>query len=187
MLEIIIPEQEMFNDNEQKFFIIKEQKIKLEHSLVSISKWEAKWRQSYFDKKDKTSEQVLDYIKCMTITQNVKDEVYRFLLSKDYRVEKILTDISDYIGTERTATTFYDVPGSSNNNSRITSEIIYSWMITYNIPMECQKWHLSRLLALIRVMDNNNNPQSNKMTRQELIERNRNLNEQRKKAMNTNG
>lgn len=179
MLKIIIPETELYDEVREEFITLKSQELQLEHSLVSISKWESKWHKPFLSNKEKTTEEILDYIKCMTITQNVKDETYNRLNGKNIKA------INDYIGDSMTATTFND---NNNKPSReiITAEIIYYWMIVNQIPMECQKWHINRLLTLIKVCSIKNSP-SKKMSKQEILNRNRALNAARKKELNTTG
>ena len=127
----------------------------------------------------KTLEQIIDYVRCMTITQNVKPEVYNRL------TEDNLKAINDYIENPMTATTFSDI-NQRPSREIITSEIIYYWMVSFNIPFECQKWHLNKLLTLIKVCNIKNSPPK-KMSRQEILSRNRALNEARKKNLNTKG
>ena len=179
MLKITVPEMEFYDEVNNEFIMFNEQVLQLEHSLVSISKWESKWHIPFLDGKDKTLEQIIDYVRCMTITQNVKPEVYNRL------TEDNLKAINDYIENPMTATTFSD---SNQRPSReiITSEIIYYWMVSFNIPFECQKWHLNKLLTLIKVCNIKNSPPK-KMSRQEILSRNRALNEARKKNLNTRG
>lgn len=179
MLKITIPAMEYYDEVNNEFIEFKEQVLQLEHSLVSISKWEAKWHKPFLDGKDKTPEQVIDYVRCMTITQNVNLEVYTRL------TEGNLKDINDYIENPMTATTFSDI-NQTPSREIITSEIIYYWMVAFNIPFECQKWHLNRLLTLIKVCNVKNKP-SKKMSRQEIMNRNRALNAARKKQLNTKG
>lgn len=179
MLTITIPAMEMFNEKTQEFFTLKEQTLQLEHSLVSLSKWESKWCKPFLSKNKKTVEETIDYIKCMTITQNVKDEVYARLTRSNIEA------INKYIDDPMTATTFYN-DNSKVNNETITSELIYYWMIALNIPMECQKWHLNRLLTLIRVCNVKNSPPK-KMSKGDIMRRNAALNAARKKQLNTNG
>ena len=179
MLKITIPAMEYYDEVNNEFIEFKEQVLQLEHSLVSISKWEAKWHKPFLDGKDKTPEQVIDYVRCMTITQNVNLEVYTRL------TEGNLKDINDYIENPMTATTFSDI-NQTPSREIITSEIIYYWMVAFNIPFECQKWHINRLLTLIKVCNVKNKP-SKKMSRQEIMNRNRALNAARKKQLNTKG
>ena len=179
MLKIIVPAMEYYDEVNNEFIQFKEQVLQLEHSLVSISKWEAKWHIPFLDGKDKTFEQLIDYVRCMTITQNVNEEVYSRL------TESNIKDINDYIENPMTATTFSD-NRQTPNREIITSEVIYYWMVSFNIPFECQKWHLNRLLTLIKVCNVKNNPPK-KMSRNEILQRNKALNEARKKKLNTKG
>lgn len=180
MLKITIPSCSEQYDELHNLFLpaTKEQTISLEHSLVSLSKWEAKWRKPYFGKK-KTAEEFIDYVRCMTLTQNVNPSVYTAL------TPQLCAQIAAYIDANLTATTF---PKNNRPPSRetITSELIYYWMVSYNIPFECQKWHLSRLLTLINICNAKNAPQK-KMSRQELMAQNRALNAARRKRLNTRG
>lgn len=181
MLTIIIPSGEMFDERTGEFIEVKEQTIVLEHSLVSISKWESKWLKPFLGKDPKTNEEMIDYIRCMTLTQNVNPLVYRFI-SKD-NIQKI----SEYIEAPMTATWFNDKTLSKKNNGEIiTSEIIYYWMISFNIPPEYQKWHLNRLLTLIKVCSLKNSPQK-KMSKGEILNRNKAINAARKASMGTSG
>lgn len=170
---------EFYDEDNNEFIMFNEQVLQLEHSLVSISKWESKWHIPFLDGKDKTLEQIIDYVRCMTITQNVKPEVYNRL------TEDNLKAINDYIENPMTATTFSD-DNQRPSREIITSEIIYYWMVSFNIPFECQKWHLNKLLTLIKVCNIKNSPPK-KMSRQEILSRNRALNEARKKNLNTRG
>ena len=179
MLKITIPEMEFYDEDNNEFIMFNEQVLQLEHSLVSISKWESKWHIPFLDGKDKTLEQIIDYVRCMTITQNNKPEVYNRL------TEDNLKAINDYIENPMTATTFSDI-NQRPSREIITSEIIYYWMVSFNIPFECQKWHLNKLLTLIKVCNIKNSPPK-KMSRQEILSRNRALNEARKKNLNTRG
>lgn len=179
MLKLVIPSIEFYDEQKQEFINTKEQSIQVEHSLVSISKWESKWNKPFLSKESKTIEETIDYVKCMTLTQNVPSEVYSRLTNDN------INDVSKYISAPMTATWFSDTKEKPSREI-ITSEIIYYWMITYNIPFECQKWHLNKLLALIRVCSNKNQP-AKKMSRAEIISRNRELNNQRRQALNTNG
>lgn len=179
MLTITVPGREMFNEKTGEFFNTKDQVLQLEHSLVSLSKWESKWNKAFLTKEQKTPEQVLDYIKCMTITQNVNPDIYNGLT--DDNIEAI----NKYIEAPMTATTFYD-KGGKKNNEVVTSELIYYWMIALNVPMECQRWHLNRLLTLIRVCNIKNTPPK-KMNKRELMSRNAALNAARRSKLNTRG
>lgn len=181
MLIITIPAIEGFDDEKEEFVILaKEQTLQLEHSLVSLSKWESKWCKAFLSKEEKTLEETIDYIKCMTITQNVNPDVYSRLSKENIQA------INKYIEAPMTATTFYNDNQKGRSKETVTSELIYYWMISLNIPMECQKWHLNRLLTLIRVCNVKNSPPK-KMSRREIMSRNAALNTARKKQLNTNG
>ena len=178
MLLLTIPPIEMFNEKTSEFVYSKETKISLEHSLVSLSKWESRWNKPFLSKDNKTLEETIDYIRCMTITQNVDPEVYFRLTDEN------INTINKYIESPMTATTFSDNGHSSREI--ITSELIYYWMISLNIPMECQKWHLNKLLTLIRVCNIKNAP-AKKMSRREIMNRNAALNAARRKKLNSTG
>ena len=181
MLQITVPAVEGWDEENERFVILhKEQTLQLEHSLISLSKWESKWCKPYLSKIEKTDEEILDYIKCMTLTQNVSPDVYN-RLDKD-NVEKI----EKYIKAPMTATTFSDDKSSKHNREIITAEIIYHWMIALNIPVEFQKWHLNRLITLIRVCNIKNSPPK-KRSRREIMSQNAALNAARKKQLNTRG
>lgn len=180
MLQITIPATEMWDEEAQEFINIKEQTIQLEHSLVSLSKWESKWCTPFLSKREKTTEETIDYIKCMTITQNVKPEVYAGLTKAN------MESISEYIDSPMTATYFSEDRAGKANNEQVTAELIYYWMISLNIPFECQKWHINRLLTLIKVCNIKNQPPK-KRSKRDIMSRNAALNAARKKQFNTTG
>lgn len=180
MLQITIPASEQWDEEKQEFIQTKGQTLQLEHSLVSLSKWESKWCKSFLSNHDKTIEETLDYVKYMTTTQNVDQEVYARLTNKN------LEEIYKYIEAPRTATYFSEDRHGKSSKEQITSELIYYWMIALNIPFECQKWHLNRLLTLVRVCELKNQPPKKK-SRKEIMNRNAALNAARKKQLNTKG
>lgn len=181
MLSITIPASEEFDSSKNEFINRKEQTLQLEHSLVSISKWESRWHKPFLaDKNPKSSEEILDYIRCMTVTQNVDPSTYLYLTRDNY--EKI----QRYIDDPMTATTFNDMQQNRPSREIITSELIYYWMIAYQVPVEFEKWHLNRLLTLIRVCSIKNTPPK-KMSKREIINRNAKLNAARRKALNSKG
>lgn len=179
MLRLIVPEKELYDERTGLFVRTKKQVLQLEHSLVSLSKWESKWHKPFLSKNDKNGEEMLDYIRCMTITQNVPDEVYFALDTNE------LMKINDYLNDSMTATTITKQQGKSRGEI-ITSEIIYYWMISLQIPFECEKWNLNRLLTLIEVCNIKNSP-GKKMSKSEIMRRNRTLNAARKQQMHTRG
>ena len=182
MLQITVPGVEMYDEVNNLFIYTKERTLQLEHSLVSLSKWESKWGKPFISKaNDKTDEQIVDYIKCMTITQNVDPEVYQRLTKANYE------EIEKYINAPMTATTFRKaVGGGRRSNEIITAEIIYYWMIALNIPMACEKWHLNRLLALVRVCNEKNSP-GKKMSKREVVSQYASLNAARLQQFNSKG
>lgn len=180
MLRITIPAVEQWDEFKQEFVSTKEQTLSLEHSLVSLSKWESKWCKAFLTKQEKTLEETLDYIKFMTITKNIDPEVYNYLTNRN------IIEINEYIEAPMTATYFSDEKISKTNRELITAEIIYYWMIALNIPFECQKWHLNRLLALIKVCNIKNQPPK-KRGKKEIMSRNNALNAARRKQLNTKG
>ena len=187
MLTLSIKGGEAWDEQSQTFIQAKSTIITLEHSLISISKWEEIWHKPFLDPSyEKTNEEWLDYFKCMTITPNVDPAVYKFLSVDDVK------KISDYINDDATATTFSKVnnPNAPINtrstNHKITSELIYYWMISYEIPFECQKWRLNRLLTLIHICEvkSSSNP---KMNKRDILKNNAALNASRRKRLGTRG
>lgn len=180
MLRITIPAVEQWDEEKQEFISTKEQTLSLEHSLVSLSKWESKWCKAFLTKQEKTFEETLDYIKFMTLTQNVDPEVYKYLTNGN------IDEINRYIEAPMTATYFSEDKNGKTSREQITAEIIYYWMISLNIPFECQKWHLNRLLTLIKVCNIKNTPPK-KRNKKEIMRRNAALNAARRKRLNTKG
>ena len=180
MLTITIPAGELWDEKNQQFISVKEQTLQLEHSLVSLSKWESKWCKPFLSQKEKTLEETIDYVKCMTITPNVKPEVYNFLTNSN------VNQINKYIEAPMTATWFTKDRAGKSSSEQVTSELIYYWMIALNIPFECQKWHLNRLLTLIKVCNIKNQP-AKKMSKRDIMSRNSALNAARRKQLHTKG
>lgn len=179
MKQIHIPDRELWDEKNSRFINVKGQTITLEHSLVSISKWESKWHIPFFSREEKTNEMLIDYIRAMTITQNVNPDIYNYLTQEN------CNEINEYINDPYTATTFHN-DNQSPSREILTSEVIYYWMIYWGIPFECQRWHINRLITLIRVCNLKNQPQK-KMSRSEIFNQNRLLNEARRKKYNTRG
>ena len=180
MLRIDVPACELYNEITEEFETVPATTLTLEHSLVSLSKWESKWCKPFLGKGEKTNEETLDYIRCMTLTQNVNPNVYRALSNSN--IEKI----RNYIDSPMTATTFREDPNAPKSHEIITSELIYYWMIALNIPVEFQKWHLNRLMSLIEVCNIKNTPPK-KISAMEKYNRYKALNEARRKKWNTKG
>lgn len=180
MLQVLIPERELFDEETQEFINVKSNILQLEHSLVSLAKWEAKWCKPFLGKEKKSTDETVDYIRCMTITQHVPPEVYNNI------PDIVFTQISEYIDSPMTATWFNERDGARKNREVVTAEIIYYWMIAQTIPMECQKWHLNRLLTLIKVCSLKNNPPK-KMGRKEMLANRKALNDVRRNQINSKG
>lgn len=180
MLRIEIPEREYFDERTERFGTIKATTLYLEHSLISISKWEAKWHLPFFDS-EKTNEQTLDYIRCMILNREIDEKSYYVNLLTADDIKKI----NDYINDPMTATVITD-DGKRGRNQKVTSELIYCWMIQFNIPAEFEKWHINRLIMLIRVCGEENKPKK-KMSRKEIMAQNKALNAARKARLNTRG
>ena len=182
MKQITIPKTELFDEQTQQFLYREEQTLELEHSLVSISKWESKWCKAFLGKREKTYEETLDYIRCMTLTPNVDPEVYNYLTDDNIR------DINNYIKAPMTAS---HIASSDDGDARpnrdvVTSELIYFWMISLNIPFKCENWHLNRLLALIKVC-NAKNSTPKKVNRKSLASKYAAMNAARRQQMNSRG
>lgn len=180
MLTIVVGEVEAFDNRSEEFTTQGGSELELEHSLVSLSKWESKYEKPFLSKDDKTAEEVLDYVKFMVVTPKVPDEFLGKLS------EKNIKDINAYIDAKMTATTISELPNQPRQREIITAEIVYYWMISFNIPFECETWHLNRLFTLIRVC-NIKQEKPRKMSRTEIAARNRDLNAQRRAQMGTRG
>lgn len=187
MLQLIIPEREYFDSSKQEFVYSKKAILNLEHSLISISKWESKWKKPFLaNGQQRTREESEDYVRCMSLNSNIPDEVLKQLTQEDFN------KITEYIDDKCTATWFSEdnlkkkSGGGKSRGQTITSELIYYWMIAYEIPFECQKWHLNRLLTLIRICEVKNTP-TKKMKKKDIYASNRALNEARKAKMGTRG
>ncbi len=174
----LVPEQ--FDEGKGEFIPPVTVTLQMEHSLVSISEWESKWNKPFLANKGMTDEETFDYIRCMTVTQNVDPEIYSYLSQENIK------QIQQYIEAPMTATTFSKERGGKNNKEIITSELIYYWMISLQIPVEFQNWHINRLLTLIRVCNIKNQPPK-KMSKRDIMSRNAALNAQRRAQLNTKG
>lgn len=182
MLQLEIKPPELFDERTNRFVPACEKvTLRLEHSLVSLSKWESKWKKPFLNNNGMGQEETIDYVRCMTITQCVDPKVYDYLTEDDYK------KIHDYIDDSMTATWFKKQSGAAPNRSVITSEIIYFWMTAYAIPFDpCEKWHLNRLMTLIRVCDEKNRP-SKKMSKKDSAAQYRSLNNARRARMGGRG
>lgn len=184
MLTLTLPKTELFNEETNEFINCKEIEIRLEHSLVSISKWEMKWHEAFLNKKNMTEEEISDYIKFMAIGNNVDDSIINRLNSEHIK------QIQDYIANPMSATWFNNQNQNGPKSREVlTSELIYYYMIAYHIPFECQKWHLNRLITLIRIcsLKESQRQGSNKMSKSEIYKNNTALNAQRRAKLHSKG
>ena len=180
MLRITIPSVELYDERTNRFVYTKETTLSLEHSLVSISKWESRWKKPFLTKDEKTIPEIIDYVKCMTLTQNVDPTIYNYL------TEDNIDQVVAYIGDSKTATWFSDTGPQKPSREQVTSELIYYWMVALDIPFECQKWHLSRLFTLIRICDIKNKPPK-KMNQKDIMARYAKQNAARRKKLHSKG
>lgn len=180
-LTITVPPREAFNDADQEFVDVGDEvTLTLEHSLISLSKWESFHEKPFLSTEEKTTEEILDYVEFMCMTRNVSEEVFERLS------EENVEEIRKYLNAKMTATWIKEAKAMPRSRQIITSELIYYWMIAFNIPFECEKWHLNRLFTLIQVCSSKAE-KPEKMSRAEIVARNRELNEQRKARFGTKG
>lgn len=183
MLELTIPKQSLFNNDTQEFVEIKETKLKLEHSLLSLKKWESRWHKPFLVDAEKTLPEIIDYIYCMSLDRNVDQEIYKYLTNEN------ISRVVEYIKNPMTATTFSGntlVGAQRYSKETITAEIIYYWMVALRIPVEFEKWHLNQLLTLIKVV-NIKNGGDKKMSPKEAAAQRKALNAKRRAKYNTKG
>lgn len=180
MLTITVLGTEMFDEERQEFTTHGDVVLVLEHSLVSLSKWESIYEKPFLGEASKTPEEILGYVKAMVIGAEVPEEVFHRLSRSN------IEEINAYIDARMSATWFSEAPGAPKSRDIITSELIYYWMTVFQIPFECEKWHLNRLFTLIRIC-NIKQSKPKKMSRAEIAARNRELNAQRKAQLGTRG
>ena len=187
MLQITIsekPERELFNEATSEFIQVPGHKafpLQLEHSLISLSKWESKWKKPFLGSKESlTREEILDYVRCMTINGGIDEEAYQYIDNQE------LKQILDYMSDSHTATKIYDRRNHPQRQETITSELIYYWMIRCEIPQAYEKWHLNRLLTLIKVCNIKGGPDQ-KMSKQSIYNQNRELNARRRAKLHSRG
>lgn len=179
-LSISLPKREFYDNTTNRIISAEAKEIVLEHSLLSVAKWEAIWHKPYFTKEPKTEEELLDYLRCMTLTQNVDPIVYKTIDAENYK--KILA----YIQDSQTATTFHN-RDKKHSREVLTNEVIYALMAELQIPYDpCQKWHLNHLLTLIDVCALRQEP-AKKMSNAEMLKQRRALNAQRRSKYKTHG
>lgn len=180
MIKVVVPDMEYYDERTETFENVKGCVLKLEHSLISISKWEAKWKKPYLVNEQRTNDEFLDYVRCMTINHVEDKRVYRYISYVD------MNRIKEYIADPMTATTFSETIKMPHMRERVTSELIYYWMIYNNIPFEAEKWHISRLLTLIRICSIKGQ-QPKKMSQREQMNYNSSLNKARRAKYHTKG
>lgn len=178
MLQIRIQGGRLFNENTEEFIIVKPAIIRLEHSLISIQKWESKWHKSYLSLEHSRAE-TMDYIRCMAIDPNVDSNFPMALTPLE------LMQIRNYMDDPMTATTFFNNRKERPKRKIITAEVIYYWMTLFNIPFDCAKWHINQLLTLIKVCSIENNPP--KMNKKEAGAQRAALNRARRAKMGSSG
>lgn len=179
MLEIRV-EGELFDENTEMFITVKPTILQLEHSLLSISKWESKFHKAFLSDRKKTEEEMDYYIKCMTITKNVNTDVYKVLSAENYK------EIEEYMNDPMTAAWFWD-DDKKGKTTPTPSEVLYCRMFSFGIPITCEKWHINRLIALIRTFNIETSGKNKKLSTSEVMRRNKILNEKRKKELKSHG
>ena len=180
MLKITVGAEEAFDEETQEFVFRGGVTLQLEHSLVSLSKWESEYEKPFLGSDEKTPEELVGYVKAMTLTSEVPEEVYSRLSEGNFEA------INAYINAKMTATWFKEAPGAPRSREVITAELIYYWLTVFQIPFEVETWHLNRLFTLIRIC-NVKSAKPKKMSRSEVAQRNRDLNEQRRAQLKTSG
>lgn len=180
MLRLTIKGEEHYNEKTNEFTTLGDVVIDLEHSLVSLSKWESIYEKSFLSQSDKTAEELFDYLRIMILTPDIDPDVLYQCSEAD------LTTIEQYINAKCSATTVREAPGRRNANEVITSELIYYWMLSYNIPFSAETWHLNRLFSLIRIC-NAKQSKPRKMSKHEIAAQNREINARRRQELGTQG
>jgi hypothetical protein len=180
MLKITVTGDEYFNEETETFESVGDFELELEHSLISLSKWESKYQKPFLSNSDKTPDEILFYVRSMILTPNYPEDLFQRFSNANF------SQINQYIESKESATTFGDMPERKGRGETITSELIYYWMVAFNIPFECERWHLNRLFSLIRIC-NLKNSKPKKMSNSEIAARNRELNAQRKAQYGTRG
>ena len=180
MLRIVIDGTEFYNEETETFETVGDIVLELEHSLVSLSKWESKYQKPFLSTIDKTPEELIDYVRFMILNESE-------VAGKELKLSSSnLDSIQEYIDSPESATTFGQMPETRGRGETITSELIYFWLVNYTIPFEVEKWHLNRLFSLVRVC-NVKNTKPTKMSAKAIADRNRQINEARKRELGTSG
>lgn len=179
MLKLTIRLSDSYNDETEEF-VMEDFVLELEHSLVALSKWESKYEKPFLDSEEKTSEEVMGYIDAMIITPWYPSDILTKLTNAH------IAEINRYIDAKMTATWFNEPKNQPKSSEKITSELIYYWMVSYQIPWEAENWHLNRLFTLIKIF-NVKNSKPEKRTPGEVAASRRALNEARRKKYGTSG
>ena len=179
MLKLILPEQEFYNEQKKEFFLLEEVELRLEHSLLSLSKWESFFEKSFLGTKEKTDQETLYYVWFMLLDEHDVEILDRL-------THKHISEINQYINSPQSATVFGEMPNRPGRNEVITAELIYYWMVAFTIPFECESWHLNRLFSLIKICNiKNGKPQ--KRSKADIAKQYQSLNAQRKAQLGTTG
>lgn len=182
MLQIEVNGTQLWDEEKEQFVSTDSTVIRLEHSLVSISKWESIYKRPYLVPQRFSQKETVDYIKCMCLDDNISDEVFFAV----YGDSSLMKQIDDYINSSPTATTINDNDKKKRNSEKITSELIYYWMVANEIPFTCETWHIERLLTLIRVCNVKNQPPK-KQSSKDIYARNKQLNAARRAKHHSKG
>ena len=188
-----VPKREYFDNRTQEFITIGEQRIppirlQLEHSLKSIARWEAKWHRSFIGRENLSGEELLDYVKCMTINRQEDPKIYDYLTQED--VLRIIDYMQDQQSAWEISSKKKTKKGKKGGTD--TSESIYYAMIQFGVPMECENWHFNRLMALLDYCDCKGGSVSGaggpaKRSQKEIMEMYRAMNEKNRKKYNSRG
>lgn len=182
-IKIVVPAVEAYDPATSSFIDWPAVELEMEHSLASLSKWEATYGKPFLVKTPKTTEEVIGYLQCMSLTPDVPAEVFDRIGHNN----ELFSKINDYIDSKQTATWFREIPGQNRPSREIvTAEILFNWMIQMQVPMEFQYWHLNRLFTQLKVISQKNQPKK-KMGRQEAMAQQRAINAQRRAQMNSSG
>lgn len=183
MLKVNVPVREWLDEKTNEFIRSPQTTLTLEHSLISVSKWEAKHRKPFSTSFEAgmSVEDFRDYVRCMTIGKTVDQMTYYALSPKNFE------QIQQYISDPCTATTIRNTrKNKKRNNKVVTAELVYCWMFSNNIPMECEKWHFNRLMTLIQVCFLENR-EPEKMSKRDVMKQNSALNAMRRSKCHSKG
>jgi hypothetical protein len=181
MLTLIVSGEEFFDEASETFLTVGDVTLELEHSLLSLSKWESKFEKAFLGPTPKSHEETIAYVKCMILGE-CDDAIFNRLTIEHFN------QINNYVDSRHSATTFRETPNRPGRREVITAELIYYWMVAFNIPFSCESWHLNRLFSLIRICNiKNSSGKESKMSKSEIMARNQALNAERKARLKTTG